>query len=329
MYKRELDQKLRANIPKALMLFGDNEYLLEYYINYYIQTLNAKDDLLGVYYDEWDFSVAKNYLSQTSLFGGKNLLIIKYNKKIPKKELDILVSLANKNDVNYLLFKFTGLPKDAKSMQSSFSVKNGGEWVRFFEPSISEGIKLLQESAKEINLNIDSYALQHLMIVLNNDLSLCNNELKKLAILNIQITDKDIDRLVYSTAPLSTEDFFVKLFTQKPIINMLDNILELGEDELSLLRSTQRFITEMFLFGAYMELNNGYINSIDILGYKLPQQIENKKANLSKQIKPSSLLKISQHLIDMELKIKSSSSMNKESLIFGTFIEIQSILKID
>jgi len=326
MYKRELDQKLRANMPKALMLFGDNDYLIEYYINHYIKNLNAKDDLLGVYYDEWDFNIAKNYLSQTSLFGGINLLIIKHNKKIPKKELDILVGLANKNRVNYLLFKFTGLPKDAKSMQSSFVSSKGGEWVRFFEPNIREGIELLQKSAREINLDIDNYALSHLMIVLNNDLSLCNNELKKLSILNSKITNKEIDRLVYSTAPLSTEDFFVELFSNRPIIAMLHNILELGEDELSLLRSTQRFITEMFLFSAYMELNNGAINSIDILGYKLPKQIETKKANLARGIKPSSLLEISTYLIEMELEIKSSPSVNKESLIFGTFIRIQSLI---
>ena len=325
MYKRELDQKLKTKMPKALMLFGDNEYLIEYYIKYYIKNLDVKENILGLYYDEWNFDIAKRYLSQTSLFGGVNLLIIKNTKKIPKKELDLLVGLANRNSDNYLLFEFNGLPKDAKSMQSSFLSAKGGEWVRFFEPNIREGIALLQERAREINLDIDSYGIQHLIIVLNNNLALCNNELEKLAILGIKITSKEIDRLVYSTAPLSTEDFFIALFSKKHIIDMLHNILELGEDELSLLRSTQRFITEVFLFNAYIKLN-GTVNSQDILGYRLPKQIETQKANIAQKVSSTSLLAISQYLLESELQIKNSSSLNKETLIFGTFIKIQSML---
>ena len=325
MYKRELDQRLQQALPKALLLFGDNAYLIDYYINHYIQTLQAKEELLALYFDEWDFTQAKSYLSQSSLFGGTNLLIIRHNKKIPKKELDTLIVLANKNSDNYLVFGFDGEARDAKSMQSSFAEKRGGIWVRFFEPNIREGIEILQQKAQKIHLDIDHYALQHLMLTLNNNLALCSNELDKLAILGTKVTSKDIDRLVYSTAPLATEQFLTDLFEKKPVTQMIGTLLDIGEDESSLLRSTQRFVNEIFLFNAYIKLH-GTPDSAAILGYKLPKQIEEKKAQLAMRVKPAALLHITEHLLESELEMKRPNGANKETLLYGTFIKMQQYL---
>ncbi len=325
MYQRELDQKIRTSLPKALLLFGENTYLIEYYIHYYTNNLHAKEDMLSLYFEEWNFERAKNYLAQTSLFGGINLLLIKHEKKIPKKELDILITLTNKNKDNYLLFDFRGNARDAKGLQSSFNTKKGAEWVRFFEPTIREGIELLQKKSLQIGLDIDHYALQHLMLILNNNLALCANELPKLAIAGTKVTSKDIDNLVYSTAPLATEQFLTELFEKKPITQMIHTLLELGEDEYSILRSTQKFIIEIFLFNAYIKLH-GQANSFDILGYKLPKQIEEKKARLAIKIKPASLLAILEHLIESELELKQPHKTNKETLLYGIFIKIQHCL---
>ena len=128
MYKRELDQKLQQALPKALLLYGENSYLIDFYIEYYIRSLQAEEDRLSLYFDEWDFAQAKNYLSQSSLFGGTNLLIVKHEKRIPKKELDTLIALANKNSDNYFLFGFSGETRSAKEMQRSFTEKQGGVW---------------------------------------------------------------------------------------------------------------------------------------------------------------------------------------------------------
>ena len=325
MYKRQLDQRLQQALPKALLLFGDNDYFIDYYIDHYIQALQAKEELLSLYFDEWDFSQAKSYLSQSSLFGGTNLLIIKHDKKIPKKELDTLIALTNKSSDNYLLFGFDGETRDAKSMQSSFAEKKGGIWVRFFEPNMREGVEILQKRAQDIGLDIDHYALQHLILTLNNNLALCSNELDKLAILGTKVTSKDIDRLVYSTAPLATEQFLTNLFEKKPITEMIETLLELGEDEFSLLRSTQRFVNEIFLFNAYIKLH-GTPDSAAILGYKLPKQIEEKKAQLAMRVKPAALLNITEHLLESELEMKRPGDINKETLLYGTFIKMQQYL---
>ena len=325
MYQRELDNKLKSSLLKSLLLFGDNEYLIDYYINYYIRELNAKDELLSLYFDEWDFAKAKAYLSGTSLFGGINLLIIKHDKKIPKKELDILVALTSKSSDNYLLFGFLGTTKVARGLQSSFNKKGSCEWARFFEPNIRDSIDMLQQKAIKIGLDIDYYALQHLILVLNNNLALCANELDKLAILDTKVTSKDIDRLVYSTAPLIVEEFLSELFEKRPIIEMINRLLELGEDEYSILRSTQRFVMEIFLFNSYIKLH-GHPNSMEILGYRLPKQIEDKKANLAIKVKPASLLAICEHLLESEIELKESSKSTRETLLYATFIKIQRYL---
>lgn len=325
MYQREFDQRLKQALPKAVLLYGENNYLIDYYIDMYIKKTDAKDSMLSLYHDEWSFEQAKNFLSQTSLFGGTNLVVVKHEKKIPKKELDVLVELANKNVDNYFIYGYAGAAKDAKSMQAAFTDKKGGAWVRFFEPNVREGIIVLQQKAQEIKLDIDHYALQHLMLILNNNLALCANELDKLAILGTKVTGKDIDRLVYSTAPLATEQLLIDLFNKKPITATITKLLDLGEDEASLLRSTQYFVNQIFLFHAYIKLN-GHVDSAAILGYKLPKQIEEQKAQLALRVKSASLLKIFEHLLESELLIKKAPATQREVLMYSMLIKLQGYL---
>jgi len=85
MYQREFEQRLGRELPRAVLLFGDNDYMIDYYTDHYRSKLDAKESLLALYHDEYSFEQAKGYLSQSSLFGGINLLIIRRAKKIPKK----------------------------------------------------------------------------------------------------------------------------------------------------------------------------------------------------------------------------------------------------
>jgi len=325
MYQREFDQKLKQAFPKAVLFYGENDYLIDYYIDTYIKKTDAKESMLSLYHDEWNFEQAKNFLSQTSLFGGTNLVVVKHDKKIPKKELDILIELANKSEDNYFLYGYSGAAKDAKSMQAAFTEKKGGVWVRFFEPNIRDGIAMLQQKAQQIQLDIDHYALQHLMLILNNNLALCANELNKLAILDMKVTSKDIDRLVYSTAPLATEQLLIDLFNKKPITATITKLLDLGEDEASLLRSTQYFVNQIFLFHAYIKLH-GHVDSAAILGYKLPKQIEEQKAQLALRVKSAALLKIFEHLLESEILIKKAPATQKEVLVYSMLIKLQGYL---
>jgi len=325
MYQREFDQRITQALPKAVLLYGENEYMLDHYADLYKTRLDASESLLSLYHDEYDFNQAKGYLSQSSLFGGTNLLFIRSDKKIPKKDLETFIDLTQKNSDNYLVYVYEGSPSDARSLQSSFTDKKGAVWVRFFEPNIKDGAAILQQKAREAGIDIDHYALSHLMTMLNNNLSLCVNELNKLAILNTKIESKDIDRLVYSTAPLAVEQLLIDLFYKKEVTQTLEKLLDLGEDEYSILRSTQFFVNQIFLFHAYIRLH-GQPDSKAILGYKLPRHIEEQKARLALKVKTSALLKIYEHLLETELLIKRPGSIDTESLLYGALIRLQRYL---
>ncbi|WP_457608540.1 DNA polymerase III subunit delta [Nitratifractor sp.] len=325
MYQREFEQRLQSGLPRAVLLYGENDYLIDRTIERYKKELDATESMLSLYHDEYDFERAKGYLSQSSLFGGINLLLIRSDKKLPKKELDTLVELTAKNSDNYFLLAFGGEARAAKGMQSSFTEKKGGVWVRFFEANPREAQQILRQRATELGLEIDDYALGHLHTLLHGNLALCSRELEKLAILDRPVSSKDIDLMVYSTAPLATERLLIDLFAQKPITETMAKLLELGEDEGSILRSTQFFVQQIFLFQAYIKLH-GRADSQAILGYKLPRQIEEQKASIAVKVRSASLLKIYEHLIASELRIKKAKPSHRETLLYGTMIRLQSLL---
>ncbi len=325
MYQREFDQRFTDTLPKALLLYGENDYMIDHYLDRYKTQLHAGESALLLYHDEYSFDQAREYLSQSSLFGGTNLLIIRREKKLPKKELETLIELANKAPDNFFVYAYEGSPSDARTLQNSFADKKGGVWVRFFEPNVRDGIAVLTQKAQQINLDIDHYALTHLLTLLNNNLALCVNELEKLAILDHKIEARDIDRLVYSTAPLAVEQLLIDLFAKKPVTDTLTRLLDLGEDEFSILRATQFFVNQIFLFHAYIRLH-GAPDSREILGYKLPRHIEEQKAQLALRVKTAALLKIYEHLLETELSIKRPGTLDKESLLYGALIRLQGYL---
>ena len=112
---------------------------------------------------------------------------------------------------------------------------------------------------------------------------------------------------------------------KKPITKTLTKLLEVGEDEFSILRSTQFFVNQIFLFHAFMKLN-GHIDSKAILGYKLPKPIEDQKANLALKVKSPVLLKIFEYLLEVELELKKAPPSNRELLLYGAFIRLQRFL---
>jgi len=324
MYKRDFDTLLNKNLPQCVLLYGDNKFLFDYYIKFYKEKLYAKETLMEQNYDEYNYNSAKNYLSQSSLFGGVNLLIVRSDKKIPKKELDVLVELTKKSQYNYFLYIYEGTSTNARSLQSSFSDKKGGLWVRFFEPNFKEAMDYANTKVRELHINISSYALSHLINLLNLDMALIDKELEKLSILDQEIGIKDIDNLVYSTAPLAVEGVIISLFNKEDVTQTIHKLTELGEDEFALLRAIQRFLQQLFLFRAYIQLN-GSPNSKEILGYALPRKIEEQRASLAIKIKSSTFLKIYQELLELELNMKSNSS-NRESLFYGGLLKIRDLL---
>lgn len=326
MYPNVLEQQIQKELPKALFLYGSNPYMLDFYIEYYIEKLDAKNDALKLYFDEWDFATARAYMSQSSLFGGTNLLIVKHNKSVPKKDLEELIKLAQNSQNSYILYcGYYEDFKDAKSIESLFNDKNGCIKVRFYEPNHNESIKILTKKAKSLELQIEQHALSHLLILLNNNIALCVSELEKLKILDRVVSEKDIDYLVHSNASFSIDSMIIDLFNKKQVNDKLNTILEIGNDTGDILRSLEKFINELLMFQAYIKLH-GLVNAIEILGYSPPPQIVNTKSSMANSIKSSTLLKIFEIVLELGIESRTVANPQKETLLFSTIIKIQSLL---
>jgi DNA polymerase-3 subunit delta len=319
MYKREFDQHLaKKSFSNALMFFGESHFFIDRYTALLGNIEGASK--LTFYYDEYNFTSAHAHLSQASLLGDANLLIIKSEKKVPKAELDKLVELCKKNPDNRFIYAYYG--SDYKTSDKSF--KENGMSVRFFAPNHAEAITFLHEEAQKIGLRIDKFTLNHLLGLQNQDLSLAAAELDKLALIDREISTKDIDTLVYGVAQVPLDQLITKILSKHDFKKNLEQILQSGEDEIKIITALSSFVTQLYLFNIYIRIN-GAPDSQAILGYTLPQHLLSERANFSLKFKPSHYKALLELLLSCELKLKSSN-INKEAILFSTLLKLQKII---
>jgi DNA polymerase-3 subunit delta len=323
VYKKEFDAMLLGkNIPRTIMFYGACDYQLSLLEDEMLSAWGG-GEVLKFYFDEYDFKAAKAYLSQSSLFGDKNIALLKLEKAPPSKELEELVGLCAKNDINHLLLVFYGEDAKAKEAAKAF----GKSFVRVFKPNQNEAIKFLSNEAQKINLNINGFVLQHLYSVQNENLSLAVSELPKLSLLNREVTALDIDNLVFGMGSVELETFIVKLLSGEKIIELYKTISQSGNvDEIRLINAMQSHLFQLFLFHAYIKIN-GSVNAENILGYPLPPQIAKQRSEMAMRIKSKTFGKLFKILINAEFSLKTNSNLDKESYILSTLLELQECLK--
>ena len=322
MNRAELDKRIAAqNRPNAIMLFGESHFLIDRYIA--ILSSIADANKLSLYHSEYDFGLAKAHLSQGSLFGDRNLLIIKSEKKVPKADLTTLLELAKKNPDNIFIYGYYG--SDYKSSYNAFNKKSGGEYVRLFNPFFNEAKQILIQHAQSLHVQLDHYSATHLLQSQNGDLALACNEVSKLQFKEGSITIKDIDEMVYGVAEIKMEDFILNLLAKKDIFDDLKHLIDAGEDEIRILTSINRYIYDLYLFYIYIKLY-GASDSQKVLGYKLPAFIEKQRSSLSISFKQHQYESIINLLLDCELKMKSSANIDKNALLISCLIKFQAIL---
>ncbi len=289
--------------------------------------LDAKpEEKLQLYYNEYNLTGAKNFLSQASLFGDRNILIIKTDTSIPKKDLDQLVGLCQKNDENFFIFQFFGEDKKAKNMEKSFSPKLKANFVRFFRPNQSEALTLLDNAAKEKIIKISKFALAHLFQLEDEDIGLCVNDLDKLAILEKEIEITDIDTLIYGVGTISMEKFIIELLQKKDIKHTYVKLVESGHaDEVRIINAIQSQLSQLFMFQAYIK-THGKFEPREILGYPLPPQIANERSRLCMMIDLASYKAMLDLLFKNELKLKKMQNIDKNTLLLSTLIKLQTFL---
>ena len=321
MNRAELDRHLQnSTAPRAMALFGESHFLIDRYAHKLSQIDGAS--VLSLYHDEYDFNTAKAHLSQGSLFGDQNLLIVKSEKKLPKSDLDTLVDLVARNPDNTFVYCYYG--DDVKGADAAFKGPHAGS-VRLFHPYANEARSIVVQEAQTRGIQLDNQAAFHLLDIHNNDLSLACNELAKLSILGRPITAKEIDEHVFGLSEIKLDRFIAQVIEKKEFLSALRHLLESGEEEIRLLTAISAFLTQLYLFNAAIKLH-GTADSALVLGYKLPGFIEKERAALSIKISPEAYRKGLNLLLDTELKMKSTGSPDQESLLLSALLKLQSLL---
>jgi len=322
MYKNELDSAIRnGSISNSFVFFGESHFLVDMYTK---MLTNIEDaNLINFYHNEYDFNSAKAHLSQGSLFGDRNILIIKSEKKVPKKELDILLDYCEKNPDNIFVYAYYGSDHKTYNNKKAFA-KTKAMAVRFFNPKDYEAQNIVLQVAQEKNVNIDKFTVAHLLQIHNSDVALSCNEIEKFRVFDRAITTKDVDSLVFGLAEVNLDDFIKKLLLKKDFKDDLKNILEHGEDEIRVLTAITSYLTQLYMFNIYIRVN-GAPNALEILGYPAPKFVVDEKATQSIKIKPYTYAKLHELLLHSELKMKSAH-IDKGAILLSTLIRMQKLL---
>ncbi|RXJ87714.1 DNA polymerase III subunit delta [Arcobacter sp. CECT 8985] len=312
MYKKEFDNLLNQNKKfDAYMFYGQSTFLIDYYTNLVATSIASKEDIQRIYYDDYNFKYIKDQLLQSSLFSSNNLIIVRIEKKLPKNEVTELINACNINPDSTIIFSCIG-DSDFKTMGSYFTTKTNSVSVRMFAPFTNEAIKLLESQARKIDLQIDVSALNHLFFMHRQDLSLCFNDLSKLAILNKRVTTTLVNSHCFGIGNVSFEDFLNDLILGNDISDELQILLEEGMNEIYLLTQITSFVQQLFMISAYTR-SFGTPNAKEILGFVPPKNIWEKKAKLAISIKPETFQEMFEFLLNLELEIKSTK-INKQNL---------------
>ena len=322
MYKNEFDKHIQnKTVSNSFIFFGESNFLIDMYTK---MLTNVEDaNILNYYFDEYDFNSAKAHLSQGSLFGDRNILIIKSEKKIPKKDLDSLLELCDKNPDNIFVYAYYGADYKTYNNKKAFAKTNVMS-VRFFHPKEYEAQNIVFQLAQEKNVNIDKFTISHLLKIHNGDIALAANEIEKFRVYDRAITTKDVDNLVYGLATINLDDFIKKLLEKKDFRPDLLNILEHGEDEIRIVSAITSYLTQLYMFNIYIRIN-GAPNALEILGYPAPSFVVEQKASVAIKIKPLTYSKLHELLLNSELQMKSAN-VDKSAILLSSLIRLQKLL---
>jgi len=322
MYKNELDKHIQnQSVSNSFVFFGESSFLIDMYTK--MMTTIDDANILSYYHDEYDFNSAKAHLSQGSLFGDRNILIIKSEKKVPKKDLDTLIEFCEKNPDNIFVYAYYGSDHKTYNNKKAFA-KSKTMSVRFFHPKDYEAQNIVAGVAREKRVNIDKYTISHLLSIHNGDVALACNEIDKFRVYDREITTKDVENLVYGLSEVNLDDFIKKILAKKEFTEDLQNILEHGEDEIRVITAITSYITQLYMFNIYIRVN-GAPNALEILGYPAPKFVVDEKAAIALKYKPNTYSKLHELLLESELKMKSSN-VDKSAILLSTLIRVQKLL---
>lgn len=339
MYKNEFELKIKQkHIFDSVFFFGLSVYSFEYYASFMINSLphangdSIKDSIRVVYFDDYDFKEAKDYLSHISLFSSTNILIIKTISKIDTKELKELIEITTKLDNSFLILQQypnndeIAYSKISSSMQMQFSkFKDKAGFVRFFKPNLKDSLELIKAKTDESNLKISPQLIKDLYMNNSENLEFCISDIDKLLIYDDEITSQNLEDIKSPTSEINIDDFIYKVLEKKEIAKDYQYLCLHGLKEIEFLAKFANFVQSLILFNIYIK-ENGFFDSKEILGYKLPKQIEEKRAKVSILFNMQKYELILESILETDIKIKGAVKIDKKAYLFSKILQIQLIL---
>ncbi|ECR2945318.1 TPA: DNA polymerase III subunit delta [Campylobacter jejuni] len=320
MYRKELQTLLsKDSIPNFFFLYGADNFQSELYAEF-IKEKYKPDETLKLFFEEYNFTHASDFLSAGSLFSEKKLLEIKTSKKIPIKDLKILVELCKNNADNFFLLEFY----DESSKQSDIEKIFSPHFVRFFKANgAKEGVELLSIKAKQLRVEITQNALFTLFTSFDENLYLAASELNKFS--GLRVDEKTIEQYCYSLNTGSFESFFDKILKKQDFKSELEKILD-NFNEIALINSLYNSFYRLFKIALYAKVN-GKIDFKELLGYTPPPQVGQNLSSQAFSLKIEQYKEIFTLLLKSEYELKTNSKLVKKEFLISNLLKLARILK--
>ena len=319
MYRKDLQNLLsQAKFPNFFLLYGADNFQTELFAELISQKY-ACDELMRVFFEEYSFAKASEFLALSSLFSEKKLLEIKTSKKIPAKELKALIELCETNKDNFFILELY----DEASKQSDLEKIFKNNFVRFFKPNTKEGVELLALKAKKLNIEITQNALFTLFQSFDENLYLAASELSKFQ--GLRVDEKTINEYCFTLNSGSFEGFFDKLLKRNDIKEELGKIIE-NFNEIALINSLNSSFYRLFKIALFAKLN-GKVDFKELLGYAPPPQVASVLQNQAFSIKLSQYKQIFTLLLESEYELKTTPKLEKKEFLISNLLKLLRILK--
>lgn len=320
MYKKEFESLLKSPaLPRCIMLFGEDLYFIEKFINQIISRYeNAL--VLKQYFLEFDLKQAVSHLSTPGLFSDYSILLIKTDKKLDTKTFKELINACLKNPNASLIIDYQA--SDAKEKSKLFTSKDTC-FVRTFMPNFSQAFVEAKNIALDLGLNISDKTINHLVIKHSLDLSTAKTDLQKFAYTQ-NLSEQEALELITSFEEASVDKLITALIKKEKIIHLAYKISQELENHTAFLAILSANFTRLFIFRLYIQ-KNARLNSKEILGYQLPIDVEKKLGEMAIKINLKTFEKIFDLLSDCDFNLKTNSKIDKEAIFFSLLIRLEAL----
>lgn len=329
MKQYEFEKALNQNRDfNSALLYGQSNYLIAKYSKKLASKYDGAD-ICRVYFDEYNFSAAKNFLAQSSLFGDKLIYWLMTDKKIDKKEADELIAIAKKNDGLFLVQFLGDLSGKDSSFVNAFSEKNGACEVRFFASSrVEDSIRLLLEEARDVGVEIDHNALDELLKMQNGDLELAASELGKFVPLGRKVHITDIRDTAGENDQTEMDSLIEDIFNFENFAITVERLLEKsGFDEIRIILNLEYLIYDYYKIILHSKSGLS-VSAKDIKNINVPDFIWQNSVNRAIKIRYQTYVKLFDILMNAEFDLKTMKGNEARLILLSALTRFQAALKM-